>query len=719
MNIVEEIKRQMGIKTTPSHSPSVRPEISALRESLEAGQRAKRAENYPVALEALNHASRLAIAAGDTNALSIAALNLADVYIAQKRWAEADDLLQKTYQTAKESRQRPQMAYILCEQGVLAEAQNDWANAQKYYEQALETARTSRAPGAEGRAMGNLADVYLHDSNASYAIHLLREALPRLNMTGDIELSSYFVGRLGEALIEAGQTVEGQQMLERALRLAKQLNYRREQRRWGILLGQRAFNEGRVNDAYDAYQEALSLFAAEQQDAQFVEALCQMSRICLSLGEQDEALRHAQRAGDVKVIFENLLLRAQTRATLGIVQVARHDAEGAIPELEAAAETYAGLPDQSGTTELDVLRTLAAAYAEANQDDKVIQTYRRAVKRAEDLNLPLESAQTYRDLGLYYAQHHHMQDAFREWQAALSIYQSNNQNAQAARLLCDIAAARKYLGQGQRAMKDYEEALMLLSSLLDDMETRGLVLANAAIAYADQGDVDSADSFFNEAIAIAKRTNNEPAEATRRGNYGWFLMATGRPQQALSALEFALRMSETLNLDLQRAIQTDNLGLVHDAQANYPQALQYHQQALELIQSKKQPHWESMFKINKAHTLLSLRQIEAVRPLLEAALAQGRADEDVEVIIRSLTGLARLIIHQEDSKSAEPLLNEAIALARRADMRRLLAEALGIYSEQQAQQNQAEHSRSLWEEAQKLFNMLRAPQGKTEPSWLN
>ena len=67
----------------------------------------------------------------------------------------------------------------------------------------------------------------------------------------------------------------------------------------------------------------------------------------------------------------------------------------------------------------------------------------------------------------------------------------------------------------------------------------------------------------------------------------------------------------------------------------------------------------------------------------------------------------------------ELLLYEAIALARRADMRRLLAEALGIFSEQQAKQNQPERSKSLWEEAQKLFNMLRAPQGKTEPGWLN
>src|SRR5262249_8539109 len=99
MNILEQIKRQMGISSPPSNSPSVRPEVSALRDALDAGQRAKRSEDYPLALEALNQAMRLAISAGDTNALAITALNQADVYIAQKRWLEAESLLQKTYET--------------------------------------------------------------------------------------------------------------------------------------------------------------------------------------------------------------------------------------------------------------------------------------------------------------------------------------------------------------------------------------------------------------------------------------------------------------------------------------------------------------------------------------------------------------------------------------------------------------------------------------------
>ena len=169
---------------------------------------------------------------------------------------------------------------------------------------------------------------------------------------------------------------------------------------------------------------------------------------------------------------------------------------------------------------------------------------------------------------------------------------------------------------------------------------------------------------------------------------------------------------------MQSAIQTDNLGLAYDAQSNYERALDYHQKALELVQPTHQAHWESIFKINQANTLLSLHDTQAAQPLLESALEQGRASDDIEVIIRSLTGQARLAVSEQDYPRAQPLLDEAISLARRADMRRLLAEALAVYSEQQAKLNQHDRSTTLWEEAQKLFTMLRAPQGKIQPGWL-
>jgi len=267
-------------------------------------------------------------------------------------------------------------------------------------------------------------------------------------------------------------------------------------------------------------------------------------------------------------------------------------------------------------------------------------------------------------------------------------------------------------------LKDYEYALMLLSNLKEDWETRGLVLANAATAYADQGDMDSADSFFNESIAIARRMNNEVAEATRRGNYGWFLLATGRHEQALSMLEYALRLSKSLGLDLQAAIQTDNTGLTYDNMSNYEKGLALHQEAAAIIEPLNKPHWHAVINLNRANSLNGLHRGDEAKGFYEVALEQGRATHDVELIIRALTGLATVAVGLEKPADCGVWLEEAVTLARKADMRRLQAEALTVYSQQQAALKNEDQAGSLWRDAQKLFAILRAPQANMKPAWL-
>lgn len=73
MNFFNEFKRRTGGQP-PVRYPN-RPEPSALKEALEAGQRLKRAENYPAALEALTSAMQLAISAGDSTSMTVVALN--------------------------------------------------------------------------------------------------------------------------------------------------------------------------------------------------------------------------------------------------------------------------------------------------------------------------------------------------------------------------------------------------------------------------------------------------------------------------------------------------------------------------------------------------------------------------------------------------------------------------------------------------------------------
>lgn len=712
MSFFDHLIDKIGLKPTPAVVPT--PPQNPVQRVLDEGQWAKRGEDYDMALTRFDEAQRLAEAAGDYTSQAIITLHRAEVLIKLGRYDEAEQMLLQMRHHAQITGQHTQLSYVLCTLGTSVQAQGDWDEARAYYEQARKVAKAAGSTGGEGRATAYLADTYLHEDNASYAAHLLRDALPKLNLSGDIEYSSYFVGQLGQALILTGQETEGERMLHRALRLGKQMKYRPFERRWALVLAARAAGNVRYEEAYQHYQQALALFHERIDPGLRARTLCEASRICLYLAESGPALDYAQQA--VALCEANQLgaILPLAQGTLGMGLHAADQINEAVPYLEKAVKNT-GDTTPLDSLQIEVRRTLAAARAGQGDLEAAVTLYTSTLQLTNDM--PLEKAQTHLELGLIYEQQRDIQAAIAQWSAALTIYEGERYFAQAARLYCDIGGARRFLGQGKRALKEYEQALMMLSSV-DDWGTRGIVVSNAAIAYADIGDVESAEAFFEEAIEIAHRLQDSAAEATRLGNYGWFLLSSGRPQRALTTLERALTLSEQEGLALQVAVQKDNLGLVYGALGEHDMALAHHRDALERLHEAEYPHWHSIVRINLASTLIALGEIDEAQPLAQAALATGRETSDVEVIVRALLTQAHLALHNQQPLEAGGLLEEATTLARRADMRRQLAEALHLQSEQQAALNKTDRSHSLWDEAQKLFTMMQMPQAEREPDWL-
>jgi tetratricopeptide (TPR) repeat protein len=717
MNWFDNLKQQLGLQA-PARHPN-QPTNTPLRERLEAGQRAKRAEDYGQALhllgDALTHARNL----GDITGIIIASLNIAEVHALQGHYAEAETIIAECRQTALESRQRGQIAYLLAELGQIAQKQEQWEQAQSRYEEALQIARVERVVGAEGRTMGYLADVYAHDGNLTYAVHLLREALPKLNLTGDIELSTYFVGRLGQLLVEMGQTTEGTQLIERGLRLAHQLAYRRYERHWNIVLANMALVHGQNDQCLNYLNQAMRLFDGNKPLKEYVGLLFTLTRAYLALDQAEEALQYGRLGARLASQLQNERSAVQGDTLFGIVLIANNLHETAIPYLEMAVEVAPRLNAYPpGYTETDVYRQLATAYNHIGDLAAAVRSYKEAIARAERASNRLEVAQCQRDLGLLYSDRNKMKEAIQEWSAALTIYETERQPAQAARLYCSIAAARSFIGQTARAMKDYEQALVLLNSLNEDWETRGLVLANAALAFVNNGDLDSADSFFNESIAIARRLNDFTAEAIRRGNYGYFLLVTGRMQQAVSTLEYALRLSKEYNLTLPVALQTDNLGIAQDWQANYDRGLALHDEALTMLDSEDSTHWRAVFCLNRVNSLIGLQRWEEAEQCLAQVVPAEQTIEDYLVTVRSRLLQARLHIKQSRYQDADAGLREALNLAQRGDLRREQAECYYLLSEQQAGLQQAAQAQQYWEQAKKLFTLLHSPEASLHPGWL-
>ncbi|HEX2620386.1 MAG TPA: hypothetical protein VHL11_09570 [Phototrophicaceae bacterium] len=705
MKIIERIASIVGLDVTMVP----RPELVELRNVVDEGRQRKRTEMYDEALKLFDRALELARQFKERSSIPIIQLHRTDVLIKQQRWDEATRLLQDLEAEARLTKESIQLAYTLTTAGTMYQAKGDLVIARRYYEQGLETARTGKSAGAEGRALGHLADLYLLDGNASYAVHLLRDSLEKLNNSNDVELSSYFVGRLGEALIQSGQTQEGDPLLTRALRLAQHMNYRPFERLWHLALARRATAESRYTEAYNHYERTLMMLRSNA--AELPEVLRELSRICLNLNKNTTALTHAQRALDIN---PNDPI---SRGTMGLVLHASGQSEEALPYLEQAIAYGDQHPHD---LHVEFLRMYAASLSDTGQVEAAAAAFEKALKTAHKAGNPLEEARVLRDRGTFFARHRQAQAAIRSWSDAANIYEGQGFHAQVARLYCDCGGLRMYLGQGQRAMKDYEQALMVLSSV-NDQETRGIVLANAATAYVDQGDIDTAESFLTEAIKIAQKLQDRQAEATRRGNYGWFLLATGRAQRSLSALEYALRLSEGLQLTLAMAVQTDNLGLAHGELGLDEEALTYHNRALKLIEESENPHWKAVLQSNLAAQLIKMGHLDEVPALLQAIQTEAAELESYEITTRLLINQARLALKKDEPTTLETAtapIQEAINLARRAGTRRLLADALLVQSQYYARINNLPRATATWEEASKLLESLRHPDGNMPPAWL-
>jgi tetratricopeptide (TPR) repeat protein len=704
MNLFEQmVARFKSSESSPASS--IDP---VLRTNFEAARRAKLSEDYPLALANLDAALESIKGSLDHPAAVEIFLQRADVYIRQGNYAEAVVALDGA--RAKAGDHRLLQVYVTLGQGRLAFAEGRLEEAGAYYEQGITAARALQAAGAEGRAQGLRGELALYEKNASYAQHLLREALPKLNSVGDGELSPLFVGVLGQANVESGALAEGIRLIERALKIAEQLGDVVNQRRWALALGEHALRESRYTEARIYLKLAVERFG-EQRTGDHVRALGSLAHILDILGQHNEALAYAERAlslaqgGDAETA-------AMAAAAMGSTLRGAGRSRDAIPHLRAAeAHIPAG-----GRVEL--LRTLAIALDESGETDAAQEVATQASALAESHGTMLERAQTRRDLGLLNFRAQRFQEALTVWTPALALFEEQNAHAQVARLLCDMGSARKTLGMHARALRDFETALTVLNSVdASDLETRGLVYSNAAHAFSEQGsDNDSVDSFFTEAIALAEKLGDRRAESLRRGNYAYFLIQTGRPRRAIALLEQAAQQSETLNERLLLAIQRDNLGLAHAASGEYSTALAWHRKALEMIQPLNQAHWRTSIEINLYRALLLMGDVDEVEGL-RGALAAARMDGAPELLARALLVTAQLELKSNVS-AALPLIDEALQLARRADLRRWAAEALALRADAQAALGSLDEARASWAEAAEQYNRLRMPQGKKQPAWM-
>jgi Tfp pilus assembly protein PilF len=679
-------------------TPSIRQTLSVL---LDNARRAQYAEEYEQAQSLLQRASELADQEQDRRAQIDITLSRADVAIAGGSYELASHLLEQLRKESEERQQRAPLAYTLSSLGLIAQKQQRWDEARNYFEMARNTATAIRADGASGRATGHLADVYLQEGNFSYAAYLLNEALPRLRRSGDRELLGYFQGQLARAMFGSGQDEAALATLRAAIESAFAIRHRSQLRYLHQFYGSEQLKRGDFSTARQHLEQALALYSSEPTPEK-ARLLSDLSKVCLSTGEPQSALTYAIDALQTASALQQEAIIRHARGVLGLAKLENGDPQQALELLQAAVQDT-----DTDSNAFNIRRRIARLLLEQNQPAQAEQLLRSIIEQACQQH-PAEAARAAAQLATIQQQRHEYRAAIESARQAQSFFDAATLRPQALQTQCDVAMLYMEMGDGRMAQREYAQVLESLSAIRDP-EIRGSILANSANAYTDLGDIESAEEFYKEAIALAHNAGQTALEARRRGNYGRFLALTNRPRQALIELQEATQQSSSAGLAHEQAVQKGNIALALAASGDHESALLRYEEADQELALLPDPVFRACFLAHSADSCVLLGQLQAASTRYEQALQTAKATQQHALSIHALLGLAEIAILSEDLQTARSHLLEAEPLAKRSASRRLIArwyEAHAALLDLQQQPAQAESAR---QEAARLRTIMRMP----------
>jgi tetratricopeptide (TPR) repeat protein/predicted Ser/Thr protein kinase len=486
----------------------------------------------------------------------------------------------------------------------------------------------------------------------------------------------------------------------------------------------RRYNEGLLLVRQGNYMAALESFqAAVEEDEEFALAYSRLAQTYSELryaAEAEEASRTAvQLSEDLDLPpYERYLISAQHARIINDYDQAIEAYETLIESVPDDLEinfSLAGLYEDTGNYDEARDHLERVLRYDPNYVDALYALGRVEIRRGnpEDAIEHLNQARTITDLaenedgtgrivqalGIAYKRMNRPDDALRYYRESLEIRRRLDQKSGIAASLSEIAQVQQSLGNRDEALASVEEALALRREIGDPRGIGGNLI-DLGNLYFDGGDSERALDLYKESLQIQRDTGNEIDEALCLNNIGAVYLERGEFSDALTNLEQALRLRESIGTPYELGETLHNLAQTTTALGQFDQALDYYLQALQ----QWRDGGDSIGVAASADGIgVVLGQQGRFRAALESHQEAMTAVEESEetgywlAAVSSQFGgaLSRIGRFEE----AQPVLDEALSMAREMDNGTLAAQTLNLLAENAVYQGRHGEAHSLFVEA--------------------
>jgi adenylate cyclase len=342
---------------------------------------------------------------------------------------------------------------------------------------------------------------------------------------------------------------------------------------------------GDYAQAQVAVEHALTIGREQAHSLNEANCLAQLGLIARRQGDYERAKGWYQQAlglfhGDADYSSEEAIAFTQAFNGLGTV----HRQQGNFGEAEACYGQALMLSRQSSNRrgEAETLNSLGVT-AYYQRDFSKALTYhqqalaiRRAIgDRAGEGTSLFNLAVTIRDQGDY-------SQAEEYLLAALSIQQAVGNRWEEANIWNDLGVLYQELG-GLAQAQQYLQNSLRLNEELGDESGRSYTLGNLGLVMRDLGDLETAEKLLSEGLAIAQKHADQYVASAMFSHLGIVSLLAGQYEPAIECANIALTMRRDLDLRVWTTADLATLALAHLSLNDTAAALDYAQQALEIL----------------------------------------------------------------------------------------------------------------------------------------
>jgi two-component system cell cycle response regulator len=244
-----------------------------------------------------------------------------------------------------------------------------------------------------------------------------------------------------------------------------------------------------------------------------------------------------------------------------------------------------------------------------------------------------------------------------------------------ARALSNLGSLAERIGDPNRAVGLFEQALLIQRTLGNDRETANS-LNNLGFTYsADLADYSKGLAYHLEALGLRERVGDKAAIALSLNNIGIIYHRLREYDRALSYFDRALALRREAGNKSRIASTLSNIGELYLDQGKLTKALTIQREALELRAVLDDQSAIALSHRNIGLVHLAMHQVDSAKREMLEALRESDQIADKGLAARVRLGLAMIERARGTPTAGEAYARDALAIAERMSARDLVRQA--------------------------------------------